>query len=260
MAADTGNPLILADLSWPEARERLGQVEMALIPIGSHEQHGPNLALSTDGTISDAVARRIGARLYPRVLVAPLIPWGISPHHMRFPGTISLQPETLIALLRDVVWSLTRHGLRRFLAVNSHGGNEATLAVAAGKLRQELDPGFLGVCNWYTVAAQVDSGGRVKSAITGHACEKETSWAMHLAPQLVKKEALSPARLVDSFLPLRSAARAAGVVMPSRMDELSENGCLGDATQASAALGRDTFEPVLDRICQFIEIAVQATK
>lgn len=259
MAEGNGGPLVLGELSWPEVRELLPQVEMALIPVGSFEQHGPNLALRCDAALGEAASRRISARLYPRVLVAPTVPWGISPHHMRFPGTITLQPETLVAVLGDIVRSLQQHGIRRFLFVNSHGGNEATVAMAANKLRYELEPSFIGTCNYYRAAMQGDLGGRVKSEFTGHSCELEVSWAMYLAPEIVKRATLSPGKLVLSNLKLRKLGQESGVSIPFRFDQLTENGCLGDATQASVELGRDTFEAALERICLFVEAAIEAT-
>ena len=82
------SPLLLADLSSPETRELIETIELVLIPLGAHEQHGPNIAVSTDTISADALCRAAAALTGPRVAVAPAIPWGISWHHMRFPGTI----------------------------------------------------------------------------------------------------------------------------------------------------------------------------
>jgi creatinine amidohydrolase len=178
--AETG--LVLADLSWPEVRDIRDRVELVLIPIGSNEQHGPNLALRMDITAAAEFCRRASARLAPRLLVAPPVPWGVSLHHMNFPGTITLAPDTFVEVLVEVIQSLFQHGFERFLIVNGHGGNVAAMDLAAVRARTELDVPFVGACSYFSF---FDEGLNEKygaSAITGHACEVETSVAMELAP------------------------------------------------------------------------------
>ena len=114
-------PLILADLSWPEVRAIQDEVEMVLIPVGSNEQHGPNLSLSMDIKGATHFCNRVSELAYPRMLVAPSMPWGVSYHHMNFPGTITLSSATFIQTLVEVVDSLQQHGFTRFFIVNGHG-------------------------------------------------------------------------------------------------------------------------------------------
>src|SRR5690348_10486249 len=119
MATDTAvDGLMLADLSWPEVADIRGQVEVVLLPIGSNEQHGPNLALSMDITGATESCRRAGAMARPRLLVAPGPPWGVSFHHMNFPGTITLSRDAFSQVLVEIVASLREHGFTRFLIVN----------------------------------------------------------------------------------------------------------------------------------------------
>src|SRR5687767_13231332 len=96
-------PLLLADLSSPETQDLLPRIELVLLPVGAHEQHGPNIAVSTDTVCADALCRAAAALVGPLVAVAPAIPWGVSWHHLRFAGTIALRASTLIAVLEDVV-------------------------------------------------------------------------------------------------------------------------------------------------------------
>ncbi len=88
----TGGPLLLADLSSPETAALLPSIDLVLIPVGAHEQHGPNIAVSTDTVSAESLCQAAAALAGPHVAVAPAIPWGISWHHMRFPGTITLRP------------------------------------------------------------------------------------------------------------------------------------------------------------------------
>src|SRR5579871_716459 len=110
MSTNLSLPLMLADLTWTELREFADQVKVVLIPVGSCEQHGPGMALATDIRLATEVCRQVSARLYPCALVAPPVPWGLSDHHLGFPGTISLHPETFYAVIRDIVTSLLAHG------------------------------------------------------------------------------------------------------------------------------------------------------
>jgi hypothetical protein len=81
--------LVLANLTWPEVNEIRDEIELVLVPVGSNEQHGPNLAVQMDSRGAFEFARRASARMAPRLLVAPSVPIGVSHHHMNFPGTVT---------------------------------------------------------------------------------------------------------------------------------------------------------------------------
>jgi creatinine amidohydrolase len=248
-------PLLLADLSWPEVRDILPQVKIVLIPVGSLEQHGPNIAEQSDHRLAFEVSKRVSARLYPRVLVTPPVPFGVSHHHMRFPGTITLEPETFIAVLRDVVKSLARHGLKRFLFVNGHGGNEATLGVAVVKIQEEVPVEFLGSCSYWRLADDLLRE-RLGDRLYGHACEFETSVAMALAPDIVKVGALARGEFREAAVELREKARRYGITLAPYFDELTANGVFGDGTLASVEFGQEIVGRVVDRLCEFIEYVI----
>ena len=87
---------------------------------------------------ADRIARLVAAKLGRRALLLPVLPFGLSPHHMGFPGTITLAPETVIQLCFDVARSLDRQGIKTIVFVNGHNGNSAVLQVAATKIRYDL--------------------------------------------------------------------------------------------------------------------------
>src|SRR3954447_15782833 len=132
MASDdlSKSGIVLADLTWPELNELRDEIDLVLIPVGSNEQHGPNLALQMDSVGAFEFARRASARMAPRLLVAPVVPWGVSHHHMVFPGTITLSPDTFIQVILEIVETLHHHGFERFMIVNGHGGNNAAIDIA----------------------------------------------------------------------------------------------------------------------------------
>ncbi|MBC7813586.1 MAG: creatininase family protein [Burkholderiales bacterium] len=240
---------VIAQMSWPEVRDALSTVRLAIIPTGSCEQHGPNMTLETDAAICYAVAERLTQRLHPRAVLAPVAPYGISPHHMKFPGTISLRPETYEALHWDIVSSLKSHGIRHFLLVNGHGGNMDALNVMSLKMRTELDV-EVAVMFYMHLAADVIKAG-AKTTLYGHACEVEVSVGYYLAPHTVKENLVPGETLpyVHAHTDIKAAAR---VDYPFMFEEFTGNGALGDARLATYEFGKDIIETALDRSEAFL--------
>src|SRR5919106_89489 len=127
----------LARLTWPEAEAALEGAQVAVLPVGSCEQHGPHMTLDTDIAIADAFARRLTDDLGELALLCPPLGYGLSEHHLGFPGKLTLRPATFAGFLSDVVESLVHWDLRRVLVVNGHGGNVAAIRLAARTARRE---------------------------------------------------------------------------------------------------------------------------
>lgn len=239
------NAYNLTDMTWPEVQEALKTVKIAIIPVGAHEQHGPHMAESCDAVLAEAMAKKLGERLYPQALVTPTINMGVSPHHMRFPGTITLRPETLLGILRDMVTSLKQHGLTKVLFLNGHGGNQSTLSIASQTLSQELkiDCYFAKT----TASASEAIKTHVNSKLFGHSCEREVSEALYLAPHIVRPELLEKGDIVEGgrWKKLRPGQPIQGYY---RYDEMTRNGNIGDATQASLAIGEAIVEEALEKL------------
>jgi creatinine amidohydrolase len=245
--------LVLADLSWPEVNEIRDQVELVLIPVGSTEQHGSNLALQMDNRGAFEFSRRASARMAPRVLVAPAVPWGVSIHHMNFPGTITLTPETFIQIIVEVVQSLQHHGFERFLIVNGHGGNIGAMQVAIVRARAELEVPFIGACTYFSFFDPKVEERYQTTELNGHACEVETSVAMYMMPEIVRNDALAAGELTELATGLHQDLKRFGVSVPYSFDEYTLNGALGDAKLASVEFGRDLIESGLDNFCGFLD-------
>src|ERR1700761_3886206 len=118
----------LALATWHEVEEYLRTSRGIIIPIGSVEQHGPNGLIGTDHLDAEFVSKGVGDKI--GAMVAPTMAYGMSQHHLGFAGSVTLRPSTLIALVGDVVRSLAVHGFERFLFINGHGGNVATVTAA----------------------------------------------------------------------------------------------------------------------------------
>jgi len=251
--AQENRDLVLANLSWPEVAEIRDQVELVLQPVGSNEQHGPNLALCMDIASSFEFCRRASERLFPRVLVAPPVPWGVSFHHMNFPGTITLSNDTFIQVLVEVVESLHQHGFERFLFMNGHGGNIPALGVAAGRVREEIEPTFVGAGSYFHFMDRSIHQQFGATEYTGHACEAETARAMELIPQHVKHDTLAAGDMTDLTYGFNKTLKKYSVNVPYRFDELTRNGALGDARIATPEYGKALVDSALDNFTAFVE-------
>lgn len=240
---------ILTQMTWPEVKEALKTVQLAIIPTGSCEQHGPNMTLETDAAICYALAERLTQRLHPRALLAPVAPWGISPHHMSFPGTISLRPATYEALLWDIVTSLKSHSIGHFLFVNGHGGNMDALNVISLKMRAELNI-QVAVMFYLRLAADVVKAG-AKSTLYGHACEVEVSVGQYLAPHTVRDELL-PGEILPYAHAHTDIKVAERVDFPFMFEDFTANGALGDARLATVEFGQEIIETTLERSLAFL--------
>lgn len=224
--------LMLADLSTAELKSFLDDIRLVLIPVGSIEQHGPNLSLNADTILAKSASHYIASRMYPEVLVAPEICLGISNHHMAFPGTITIQESTFIALLYDIVGSLNKHGFTRFLFINGHSGNAASLHIAIKYIYERLDIKFIGSCQYFDL-------GNEKGA--GHAAEIEVSFAYALAPEIVKTGQLADGELTD-------LKKIDGLDMPYMTERFSKNGPSGPIGKPSAELGWMRLESSLNNL------------
>ncbi|WP_338071652.1 mycofactocin biosynthesis peptidyl-dipeptidase MftE [Actinomadura bangladeshensis] len=213
----------LAGAAWPD----VGAAPLVLVPVGSTEQHGPHLPLSTDTVIAQAVAERAAdARPGERVLVAPAIPYGASGEHAGFPGTVSIGHAVLDAMLVETVRSLALWA-GKVVFVNGHGGNVPTLDAAVGRMRAEgHDTAWTG--------CDVPGG-------DAHAGFTETSVMLHLAPHLVRP-----------FGAVTGNTRPLGELMPDLVARgvraASPSGVLGDPAGASADRGREIVAAMVTSI------------
>lgn len=241
--------LYLYDMSWPEVKEALPNIKVAIIPTGSTEQHGPNGTFEVDSARAREFAKRLGQRLYPHALVTPCIHFGISGHHMHFPGTITLRAETFIQVVMDVVWSLHQHGIRKFFFINGHGGNRPALSIIVNRIKHEVGD----QAAWASPTSVADDviKERVKSPMIGHACESEMSQCLYLCPETVKRGSLTKGEIYDKVL--ERAGESIPVEEGRFWEELTANGALGDATKANEELGKEVIETALERLTRYVE-------
>jgi creatinine amidohydrolase len=184
-----------ARLTAPELREIAAKPgALAILPVGSLEQHGPHLPVITDTRTASEIAIR-AARLVAGdtpVAVMPGVWTGMSEHHLPFGGTISLNYSEFHGIIRGVVRSLRALGFARLLIINGHGGNVEPLAVSARELAHEYGLPVVATTPWF--AEGVDLTHIMETAPTGqHACEGETAVMMAMVPELIRTDKIEEA-------------------------------------------------------------------
>lgn len=191
-AAEDENSVLLGKWTRREFRERMasGELQACVIPVAAIEQHLEHLAMEHDWRSVNAIALAAALRLHPQVVVAQGLMAGISEHHMKHPGTISLRPGSFLAVLSDMIESMVRAGFRNILVLNGHGGNIQPCQGIWDQFLQlnEVNVQFLSY--WDSVDPVVAKKHLVTGQIPGHAQEFETAFALTLFPENVRAEAL----------------------------------------------------------------------
>ncbi len=241
---------VLGELSWLEAKERLAQTDLALLPVGAIEQHGPHLPLDVDAWDADYLARQVAAACSaPRPLVLPLISYGVSYHHEDFSGTFSIRPETLSRLVYEIGLDAARQGIKKLIIINGHGGNVPTLQFAAQTINRDAHI-FTCVDTGDTSAADVAK--LVETQNDVHAGEVETSTTLATRPELVKMEKARRfvPRFSSHYLDFSSGR---SVEWYARTAKISPSGVLGDPTKATREKGERIWKATIDHLVAFVE-------
>lgn len=243
----------LSEMSYLEVAERLERAPLAVLPVGSTEQHGPHMPLDVDTRIAasmcEAAARLVADEV--GVVIAPPMPFGISAHHLRFPGTVSVDAPTFVAAVTQVGASLVGHGFRRLVILNGHAGNAGALQLIATDLRLVHGAERVVFGSEWTFAREAFEQVRESGpGGVGHACEFETSMYLHLDEGAVRMDRAVrelgveevPGTLVDLF--------QGGPISIALGDDFTDSGVLGDATLGTAAKGRVAFEAAVERLAR----------
>jgi creatinine amidohydrolase len=190
--------MLLSEITWMEVEEYLKRDDRLILPIGSCEQHGRHLTFVTDTMIPWELARRIAES--SGVVAAPPLAYGMSMHHMRFPGTLSLKPSTLALVLTDLLECAYQHGFRRVLVVNGHGGNILPLAAVGSDVCNRLAGFKLKLAAWWEQPSVAKLVLERFGGHEAHASAAETSVMLALEPDIVCQERAQYTKHTESFL------------------------------------------------------------
>ena len=224
-------PLLWSNLTWEEIRQLANSgLALCLLPVGATEQHGPHLGVGMDTcnatTLCEAVSRATG------VPVLPPLAYGCSlGHSRRWPGTLSLQPQTLMNTVVEIFDWLHGAGFKRLIIVNGHVGNAAPLRCALEIIRSRFDDALVRICNVAELSPRVRTE-FYADAEDWHANAAETSLMLACAPELVRLEKISEADDED---------RTGGFVFTHPVNRTSKNGVTGFPSRATRAQGENLF-------------------
>jgi creatinine amidohydrolase len=241
--------MYLADEAWPDLESYLEAESLAIVPLGSTEQHGPHLPEGTDHLIAEAFAREAADRT--GYLCTPTITVGVSPHHRQFHGTMWVDAPAFRDYVESLTRNLTYHGIDRVVYVNAHGGNVVHLREVGRRLR---DAGDAYAIEWMWDESIPDLIEESFAQPGPHGGPKETSLIQYLHPELVHDERLEAARdggLVD-WENHPEAVQNGARTFYDAIDN-TDNGVLGDQTDASAETGERLFEAATAQLVELCE-------
>jgi creatinine amidohydrolase len=232
--------VLVEEMSWTEFRDAMKETDTLVIPAGVIEEHGCHNPLGTDGLIAEACARAIGERA--GVPVAPLMPFGCTANLVGFPGTNSLDPEIYRQVMRSYAESYGRHGVRRILFVNGHGGNTDVLRTVCADLFDRH--GCIAFHNqWWEALPSLNPAWNCAD----HGGHFETSLMMAVDARLVdlSKAQDAPVNPLTGGIAYTRGWRFRGapIPLPIHLDKVHPYGNVGNPPQkADAELGRQMLE------------------
>jgi creatinine amidohydrolase len=244
-----------AEVEWrklraDQLREKARDDAMVIVPVASLEQHGPHLPVEVDSMLGETVAVRAARKVAERgqqAVVLPVLWTGLSEHHMSFGGTVTLDFPTFSAVVEGVCRSVLRHGFKRVVLLNAHGGNENALRTITDELTPKLGVPIVQFTYWYAAAVAIARILETQSALM-HACEAETSMMLAVRPELVAMDRVGMAKS-------NSAAEVidvvgGGVYRWRTIAARSSSGVIGNPEAATAEKGERLFEAIATALAE----------
>ena len=249
MIPKNGKPVLWEELTWKDVDKLTKTMKMAIIPTAACEQHGPHLPLAVDAIDCYEVAKRVSAKT--GVPVVPALIYGCSQSHGKFPGTLSLRPETMMKVICEIAEWLYKSKIRKILILNGHMWNWGPIYSARENLRYDLPDLQVRILNWWETTPQtmdklVEDCPVFPSYI--HANISETACVLAARPDLVNMHEAVDEDDYKTFFEYR-------------MDEYSKSGVVGrGATKATAKLGEKLFTMVVNALVPMVKNALKEEK
>jgi creatinine amidohydrolase len=230
-----------------QLRDRAAADAVAIVPFGAIEQHGPHLPVEVDSLLGHEVALRTARKMAARgepVVLLPMVWTGVSEHHMSFGGTITLDLPSYAALVENICRSLVRHGFRRLVLLNGHGGNDNALRSLTDELTPKLGVPIIQFTYWGPTRPEIASVLETQSALL-HACEAETAMTMFLRPELVARDRIpQQSQAMDYVQPGPYRWRTLGAV--------SSSGVIGNPAAATPEKGERLLDVISTRLSDIL--------
>jgi creatinine amidohydrolase len=230
---------VLTWFAWG-ARPAAG-MDGAILPVGATEQHGPHLGCGMDSEIAMQLCREVAEK--SGVFLLPALPYGCSlGHSQRWPGTIALQPKTLIDVVKEIGDWAYASGIRRLFIVNSHVTNQAPLRCALEMLRAEHDDLMVALLGSATISQRVRER-HFADAVDWHANEAETALMQAIAPNMVREEKIATADDPD---------RTGDCLFAHPVNRTSTNGVTGFPSRATVEAGAELYAWMVEDLTALI--------
>ena len=237
-------PYILNELTWKTVRDT--RYDVAVLPWGATEAHNYHLPYATDNIETERIAALAAGRAWERgakVVVLPVVPFGVNTMQLDIPLCINMNPSTQALVLRDIATALAGQGIAKLVILNGHGGNDFRQMI------RELQPAvslFLCTVNWY----QVVDAKQFFSDQGDHAGELETSVMLHVAPELVRPlDEAGPGRARRFKI---AGLREGWAWAPRRWRQVTDDTGIGNPAAATAEKGRAYVETVCEKLAGFL--------
>jgi len=236
-------------LTWPEMNKAIEEQPVVLLPTGSTEQHGLHMPLDVDVFLAESVCLEVARRAEGKALVLPPVSFGLNMHHIDFPGTIHIEPETFIAFCLNITKSVAYHGFKKILIVNGHGSNYPLVDIVARNTVLATES-LCAAVNYLSFAVEAFEEVR-ESEVIAHADEIETSIYLHLAPERVRMDrATADDDVRGKFVTSDSTTHVRFNDIWGRWTKV---GVHGDPTCATAEKGKVAFEGAVSAIVELVE-------
>lgn len=263
---NNNKPLFLPEMTWVDVQEYLKDNNMVIIPMGSIEQHGPHLPLGADYYSAVELSKKISGKT--KVIIAPILMIGYSDYHSGFPGTLSISTRTMEQVVYECIESLIKHGFKKFLFFNAHGGNNIIQENLIHRIAQTTGANAVSIGYGSTLwpTKGIDN-------FDWHAGKFETALDLCLFPELVQMDkAEKPTiRLTEETEKIRSLSadnselkriwEGSMVFVPEKtgkggsVHEMSSNGVVSfnDPKDASVAYGQKYIDEIIQNAVALIE-------
>jgi creatinine amidohydrolase len=238
-------------LTWAEMNDAIARQKLVILPTGATEQHGRHLPLDVDEFLCESVCLEVGRRAADRVLVLPPVSYGLNMHHIDFPGTIHIEPETFIAFCLNITKSVAYHGFQKILIVNGHGSNSPLIELVARKTVLQTKS-LCFATNYAAFLLEAFESIR-ETKVMAHADEFETSLYLHLAPERVKMDQA----VEDNDRMGKHVSSDSTKNYPVRFNDFwgrwTRTGVHGDPTKATAEKGKALFNAAVAGLVDLVD-------
>jgi len=235
---------LVEEMNAIEVRKTINEKTIAILVFGACENHGDHMPFGSDFIFPTEVARRVSTKA-SNVIVLPAIPYGVSLHHDKFQMTMSINAETLVSIISDLLTSLIQNKIRRVLIINGHDGNIAPIEIAARSIKNK-HPEVTIACleSWWILVGQLKKDLFEVWSGLGHGGEAETSAVLAVRPDLVNIES-APNEVIPKL--------PENIRIFWKFDELTSTGVTGSPQKANIRKGYEILQMIEDVLLSFIK-------